>query len=70
MVNKSLIFRGKKSLIKINITELARTIGRTRTWVSLVLNGHRKGDATRRAIAKALNMPYARLWGKAAKKAA
>lgn len=69
MINNSLILRDKKSLIKINITELARAIGRSRTWVSLVLHGHRKSPATRKAIAEALGVPYERLWGKESKKA-
>lgn len=70
MVNASLISRNKKNLVKINRTELARAIGRSRTWVSLVLNGHKKSIATRRAIAEALNVPYVKLWGKESKKAA
>ncbi len=62
MVNKSLISRHKKSLIKINITELARTIGKTRTWVSLVLHGHKKSTTTRKAIASALGVRVEELW--------
>lgn len=39
-------------------------LGKSTTWISLVLHGHKKGTKTRKAIAKALNVPYEELWGK------
>ncbi len=63
-MNIMLIPSDKKNLIKINISELARRTGKSRTWLSLVLNGHFKGLPTRKAIAEALGVPYEELWGK------
>lgn len=62
MINIPLIHKDKKNLIKINISELARRIGRSRTWVSLVLNGRVRGESTRKAIADALGVKYNELW--------
>ena len=63
MLNKSLTKETKKTgLIKVDITKLAKKVGRTRTWVSLVWHGHRKSKPTRRAIAEALGVPYEELW--------
>ena len=58
MINIPLIHKDKKNLIKINISELARRIGRSRTWVSLVLNGRVRVVSTRKAIAAALVAKY------------
>lgn len=62
MLNVPLPSRDKKSLIKLNVTELANKLGKSRTWISLVLHGHKKGKETRKAIAKALGVPYEELW--------
>lgn len=62
--NKMLIKEIKKrGLITVNIGELSRKIGQSRTWVSLVWNGRVKGKKTRKLIAEALGIPYEELWG-------
>lgn len=53
----------KRGLITVNIGELARKIGKSRTWTSLVWHGHAKSRKTRRLIAEALGIPYKELWG-------
>lgn len=63
-MNTSLIPKIKNKLIRINIKGLARATGRSRTWISLVVNGRVKGEPTRRAIAEALGVSYEELWGK------
>ncbi len=54
----------KKLLIdqEISITELSRRIGISRTWVSLVINGHMKATETRKLIAAALGRKMQELW--------
>ncbi|MBI5205089.1 MAG: hypothetical protein HZA11_09245 [Nitrospirae bacterium] len=52
----------KKDLYRINITALAKRIGRTRTWVSLVVNGHEESPVTRELIASALGVTVNELW--------
>lgn len=54
----------KKTLIDkdLSITEVARKISRSRTWTSLVINGHEKSEDARKAISKALGVPYNDLW--------
>jgi DNA-binding Xre family transcriptional regulator len=52
----------KKNLYKVNITALAGRIGRTRTWTSLVWNGHEKSLATRQLIADALGIQVGDIW--------
>jgi hypothetical protein len=45
---------------RIRIGEAARATGYTKTWVGLVLNGHRHGSAKfRRALADFLDLPEA-----------
>jgi len=63
-MNNKLIPKIKNKFIRINTVELAKSTGKSRTWISLVLNGHFKGKPTRRAIAEALGVPYEELWGK------
>jgi len=55
---------GKKNLIlfKINVTALAKTIGKGRPWTSQVLHGHKTSPATRKLIADALKMKIEDLW--------
>ncbi|KAF0145068.1 MAG: hypothetical protein FD156_1179 [Nitrospirae bacterium] len=60
----------KKDLYRINITALAKRIGRTRTWVSLVINGHETSPVTRELIASALGVRVADLWPDKHRKAA
>lgn len=62
MLNETLRGKAKKDLYKINITAVANMIGRTRTWTSLVLNGHEKSPATRKLIASALGVSVEELW--------
>jgi lambda repressor-like predicted transcriptional regulator len=69
-VNEMLRNSTKKDLYRINITALAKRIGRTRTWVSLVLNGHEKSPVTRGLIASALGVRIEELWPNSHKKAA
>lgn len=46
----------------LDVSKLARCIGKSRTWTSQVLYGHRKSDATRRAIADILGLTVAEIW--------
>lgn len=62
MKNKMLINGTKKGLYRVDVTALARRIGRTRTWVSLVLHGHKKSRVTRELIASALGTTVEDLW--------
>jgi len=54
----------KKLLIdrELSIAELARRIGMSRTWVSLVINGNMKSPETRRRIADELKVKVQALW--------
>lgn len=54
----------KKTLIDkdLSVTEVARKIHRSRTWVSLVINGHEKSEDARKAISRVLGVPYKDLW--------
>ncbi len=54
----------KKTLIdkELSVADVARKIHRSRTWVSLVINGRKKSEGSRRAIAKALGARYEDLW--------
>lgn len=54
----------------LDVSKLARIIGRSRTWTSQVLYGHVKSEATRRAIASALGVRVEELWPENNKKAA
>lgn len=67
MNNININIKGKKSLIRINVAELARVIGRSRTYTWLVLNGKLKGKRygrpTKKLIAEALGIPYEEFWG-------
>lgn len=62
MIHKMLTNEAKKDLYRINITALAKRIGRTRTWVSLVVHGRKKSPATQRLIAEALGESVKDLW--------
>lgn len=53
----------KRDLIVPNLAAIARKIGKSRTWVSLVWNGHAKSRKTRRLIAEVLGIPYEEFWG-------
>lgn len=54
----------KKMLIdqSLSIAELARRIGKSRTWTSLVINGNMKSPATRMLIARGLGVKVQELW--------
>ncbi len=54
---KALIVLKNKS-----ITGIARDARVTREWVSLVVNGHRKSQRIRKAIAQALGKSVEDLW--------
>lgn len=54
--------KAEMALRGITGRRLAREIGVTETWVSLVIHGKRKSDRVRRAIAKALNARVEDLW--------
>lgn len=69
----------KKTVIKIknllwshdlDVAKLARLIGKSRTWTSLVLYGHVRSEKTRQNIASALGVSIRDLWPDAKKKAA
>ena len=62
MLNNPLRNEAKKSLYRLDVTALARRIGRTRTWTSLVLHGHEKSPVTRELIAAALGVRVEELW--------
>jgi len=42
--------------------QLAKDLGVSRTWLSLVINGHHRTRRTREAIAKALGKKVTDLW--------
>lgn len=46
----------------MSITDLAKKVGITRSWLSLVLNGHHKSYHTRIKISRLLNISYEELW--------
>jgi len=50
-------------LVKPNLSEIARRLGKSRTWISLVWNRHFRGEKTRKEIAELLGIPYEELWG-------
>lgn len=54
----------KKLLIDrdLTVTALAKQIGVGRLWVSQTIHCHWRAIPTRRKIAKALNLPYSRVW--------
>lgn len=51
-------------LLLKNITsaDIARELGVSRTWMSLVVNGHKKSDRIRKNIANKLSMTVEELW--------
>ncbi|ODA43273.1 hypothetical protein THER_2004 [Thermodesulfovibrio sp. N1] len=53
----------KSDLIRPNLSAIAKKIGKTRTWVSLVWNRRKKSRHTQELIAEALGIPYEELWG-------
>ncbi len=55
---------------ELSIAELARRIKKSRTWTSLVINGHMKSPETRKAIAQALKAHVEDLWENNGKRAA
>ena len=55
---------------ELDVAKLSRVIGKSRTWTSLVLYGHRKSVPTRRAIATALGVNVSDLWPNKKRKAA
>ena len=62
-----------KALIVLNgtsLTEIARTTGVTRQWVSMVVNGHKKSKRVRKAIAVAVGKSVEELWPNGGNKAA
>lgn len=46
----------------ITSASIAKKVGVTRTWVSLVLTGKRNSPRIRKAIAKAIGWPVEKLW--------
>jgi lambda repressor-like predicted transcriptional regulator len=46
----------------LDVSALARQIGKSRTWTSQVLYGHEKSPETRAAIAEALDVKVEELW--------
>ena len=48
----------------ITLAEIARDLGVSRTWVSLVVNRHKKSRRIQEAIANALGVSYESLWVK------
>ncbi|WP_428985662.1 helix-turn-helix domain-containing protein [Thermodesulfovibrio yellowstonii] len=65
MLNTALIRRLKKrDLVEPNLAAIARKIGKSRTWVSLVWNRRQKSRKTQELIAEALGIPYEELWEK------
>ena len=46
----------------ITSVSIARKTGVTTTWMSLVLNGHKKSRRIQKAIADALGKKYTELW--------
>ena len=42
--------------------ELAREVGVSRTWVSLVVNGHKRSDRIRKVVAQRLGVAVSDLW--------
>ena len=46
----------------ITCAELAREVGVTRTWIPLVVNGHKRSRRIRRIVAKRLGMKVEDLW--------
>lgn len=62
-----------KSLLVLkgtSITEIARTAGVSREWVSLVVNGHKNSKRIRKAIAAAVGKSVEDLWPNGSNKAA
>lgn len=62
-----------KALIVLNgtsLTEIARTTGVSRQWVSMVVNGHKKSKRVRKAIAVAVGKSVDELWPNGGNKAA
>ncbi|WP_164994774.1 helix-turn-helix domain-containing protein [Candidatus Kuenenia stuttgartiensis] len=54
--------RARLLMKDITLAEIARGLGVSRTWVSLVVNGHKKSPRIQRAIADALGVSYESLW--------
>lgn len=54
----------------ITCASLARELGVSRTWISLVVNGHQKSSRIRKAIAHRLGKNIKELWPDARKEVA
>lgn len=46
----------------VTTVDIAREAGVSRTWVSLVLHGHKRSKKVERAIAQAVGKPVEELW--------
>lgn len=55
--------KSEMALKGLTSREVAREIGCSETWFSLVINGHRKSPRVRKAIAETLGVSYKSLWG-------
>ncbi len=54
-----------KALMKVHhVTgrSIARALGVSFTWVSLVINGHKESARVKKAIARAMGMTYSDVW--------
>ena len=57
-IKANLLLRG------ITQVEIARRLGVTKTWVSLIVNHKASSERVQRYIARLLNLPYEQVWGR------
>lgn len=63
-VKALMVLKGVKNL------DIAREMHVSKTWVSLVLCGHKRSDRIRKAIADAVGMDVEEVWGENEEKVA
>jgi transcriptional regulator with XRE-family HTH domain len=61
--------KGLMLLQGIEPKDASRRLGISKTYLSYVLHGDRRGEWVRRKLAAMLNLPYEKLWGKEKEKA-
>lgn len=54
------------ALHEVTGTQIARDLGYTKTWISLVINKKRRSVKVQKAIAKAIRKPYSEVWSHSA----
>ncbi len=61
-IEESFRIKALMKLHRVTGRDIARKLGVSFTWVSLVINGHKDSPRVRKAIARAVGMKFELLW--------